>query len=219
MERCQQWRFTCFNTALNILKDDDGVIHHQANSQDQAQQGDQVDGKAKQGQANKRRRQADGNSNSRNDHGPNGAKEHVDHQAHQHHGDGQGDIDRLDSGLDKHRVVGAGDKCHACRQTGVDCGGFEVGRAQHIQRVGSRLFDDAEAHSGHTVTAKFIPVGGGPKFNFGDITEANQLIVSTVGDGKLAKVIDGFVGAFDAHRKFPFLGVYAARWQFDILPA
>src|SRR5699024_3197015 len=78
--------------AFDVLDDDDGVVHHDTDRQQQAEQGQQIDGEAEQPQSDEGADYGDRNRKQRND----GGTEVLQEQEHQQNNENE----RLDEGLD-----------------------------------------------------------------------------------------------------------------------
>ena len=71
--------------AVNVFQHHNRVVHHQADGQHQAEQGEDIDSEAKQVQENKRADQGHRNRDKRNQRGAERAQENKDHRNHQQH--------------------------------------------------------------------------------------------------------------------------------------
>ena len=84
-----------------VFDNDDGVVHHDADGQNQGEQGHQIDGEAQQGHGGKRPDDGHRHGGGRDQHGPPILQEHHDDDEHQDAGLKQGFIDRVNRLGDK----------------------------------------------------------------------------------------------------------------------
>ncbi len=101
----EQRRFALLDTAVDIFQHHDGVIHHQPDTQNQRQQGENIDGKAHRVDENRRCHQTDRHRDARNQGGARRAEKRVDHQHHQDHRDAERLVNLVDGALDEDRGI------------------------------------------------------------------------------------------------------------------
>ena len=127
---------------LNVFHHDNGIIDHDADCQDQPEQGDQIDRKAQGRQggkgADQRHRHGDGGDQG----GPPIAKKNEDHRHHQADGDQQGPVDLVDRSLHKVGDVIEDGVLHVVGKTRRQFGQRGADQLGHVQRIGAgRLID------------------------------------------------------------------------------
>ena len=84
-----------------VLDNDDGVVHHDADGQNEGEQGHQIDGEAQQGHGGKGADDGDRHGGGRDQHGPPILQKHHDDDEHQDAGFKQGVIDRVNGLADE----------------------------------------------------------------------------------------------------------------------
>mmetsp|Transcript_41224 Transcript_41224/g.96437 ORF Transcript_41224/g.96437 Transcript_41224/m.96437 type:complete len:432 (-) Transcript_41224:1240-2535(-) len=128
----------------DVLEHDDGVVHHQAHGQRDAEQRDVVQAVAECEQQRQRADQRDRQRGGRDQRGHGPAQEDEDHQHHQAHGQRQRDVDVVQGLADGHRAVAQ--RAHLdrrrhlrriARQQGLDL-------VDHLHRVGIGLALDGQ---------------------------------------------------------------------------
>ena len=90
-----------FDVNRGVLDDDDGVVHHDADGQDQGEQGHQIDREAQQGHGRERADDGHRHGGGRDQHGPPILQKHHDDDEHQDAGFKQGFIDRVNGLADE----------------------------------------------------------------------------------------------------------------------
>ncbi|MCY1400589.1 hypothetical protein D9M71_156830 [compost metagenome] len=131
---------------FDVLHHHDGVVHHDADGQHQAEQAQGIDGKAEQVQAGHGADDGHRHRQQRDDRGPPGLQEEEHHDHHQ----GDGLEQRLHHGVDA-RLHGAGGVVDDTviqpgRELGLQLlhGGLDAGG--DVQGVGSRRLHDRQGH-------------------------------------------------------------------------
>ena len=200
----------------DVFQHYDGVIHHQRDGQHQRQQGQQVDGEAKDHQRDEggghRHRQGYGGHQYR----PGAAEEQEDRQHHQYQGDGQGFIHFADGPFDKHRAVETRAEQHALGQDRVDLLDQFGGGAGDFQSVGGGLTLQTDTDHGHAVAAEQVALLLGAAFDQRYIAQAYQVIVRTPGHHQLGEVLGGIEGALNAHGELAVDRLDTAGGQLDV---
>ena len=84
-----------------VLDDDDGVVHHDADGQNEGEQGHQIDREAQQGHGGKGADDGHRHGGGRDQHGPPILQKHHDDDEHQDAGFKQGFIDRVNGLADE----------------------------------------------------------------------------------------------------------------------
>ena len=163
---------------LDVFDDDDGVVHHQADGQHQAKQGEQVDRKPQQRQPDERTQQRYADGNGGNEGGAQVLQEQVHDDQHQCQGLDQGlgyfadRIAHVGGGIQRHQIV------HAGRKTGLQR--FQRGPhlVGHFQAVGTGL--QIHRHGrGRLAVDEILPlVILLAQFDPGDILDLHQGVVA-----------------------------------------
>ncbi|MNS13689.1 hypothetical protein D3C72_452880 [compost metagenome] len=162
-------------TALDVLDHDDGVIDHQADGQNQGQQGQQVQRETERRQNDEGRQQADGRHHRRDDRRPQTAQEDEVDQGHQSHRNTDGDPDLVDGVRGEDRVVGPDLQRGARRQGRFDLlhqGACALGDGQV---VGLSLAGDGQADLIDAVAAEQAPRLGRGLLDPGDVAQARDI--------------------------------------------
>jgi hypothetical protein len=136
------------DVALHVLHHHDGVVHHDADGQHQAEQAQRIDGKAQQVQHGEGAHHRHRHGQQRNDGGAPGLQEQDHHHHHQGHGFQQGLDHGLDGGPHELRGVVGDAELHAFGHVLLQLGhgGAHIGR--DLQGVGARGLEHAHAHGG-----------------------------------------------------------------------
>jgi hypothetical protein len=165
------------NVALHVLHYHDGVIHHDADGQHHAEQGQGVDGVAK---AEHQREGADDghrHRQQRDDGRAPGLQEDDDHQHHQGDGLQQGGDHRLDAGpYELGRVIDDA-VLHRGRKV---LGQFGHGLAyllRNVQCVGARRLEDGNGHGGLVVEQGAQAIFGGGQLDAGHVAQAGDAAI------------------------------------------
>ena len=205
--------------AVNVFQDHDGIVHHQADSQHQGQEGENVDGKAQHPDGQEGGDERHGHHHRRHQGGAPTAQEKEDDQHHQEDGLPQGFVNRADGTADEHRGIEALMELHALGQGLVKAAHLRLGRLGDGQGVGGGLLDDADAHHGQTIAAEGDAVLVRAQFHPGDIPQAHQGSILAPGEGQTGEILGGLKSALGADAELALAGFHAPRRQFQILGA
>ncbi len=163
--------------ALDVLDHHDGVVDHDADGQDEGEQGDGVGGIAEHEQGGDGADDADRDGGGGDQGGADIAEEDEDHQHHEGEGFEQGLEDLGDGVSDEGGAVVEDDLLHARRealfqrvQGLVDAGG-------DFHRIGAGGEVDADGDGGLAVEAAFGVLGGRAEFDARDIADAQDRAV------------------------------------------
>ena len=131
----------------------------------------------------------------------------------------QGVIDFANRGLDEYGFVVAVLDHHAFGQIPVEPFGQRDHRVGHIDGVGGRLLDHADAHHGNAVTAEESSVLDKPQFDPGNIAQAHQVAVIALADNEIVEVIGALEIPVHAGAEHALVGLQHARGQFHVFRA
>ena len=153
--RSHQPRLAFIDTALDVFQHDDGVIHHQADGQDQRQQGQHVDGKIHHPETNKGTDHRHRNSHRRDQSGAQVAKKGKDHRDHQHHGNPQGDQHLANRRPDKQGFIRVDIQMNIRWQALTHRIDFFAHPVRHRHGIGLGLAHNAQPNSRFTVGTQY----------------------------------------------------------------
>ncbi len=162
---------TFFHPPLDVLEHNDGVVHHEADGEDQREECQDVDREANDRNPRAGAKKRDGNRHSRHDGRADGGEEEVDHRDHDRHRDGERRQNLPDRVSDEVGVVRRDPKLGATRKRRRNRLDFVVHGGRDGQGIGRRLPEDAETDGGLAVGAKVAVVALGPDLDAGDVAE------------------------------------------------
>ena len=183
---------------MDVFEHDDGVVHDKADRHHECEQGQHVDRQAKRQQHGEGGDQRDRNRYRWNEGRPERAQEDEDHADNQRNGDPECDEHLVDRGVDEGRPVEVDYEVHVFRQRLDDFRGASARFLRHLDDVGRRLLDDADADSIEAVCAEDGSVFFRAEFDTRHIAEANRDAVSALGDDELLEFVRRAEGAVDA---------------------
>ena len=162
------------DVAFDVFDDDDGVVDHDADRQDQAEQRQIVQRKAERCHEEKAADQRDRYGDQRNDGGTPGLQEQDHHQDDQHDGLADGVDHRVDRLLDELRrvvddgVFDAGRKPlrQLCHQIGDALGG--------VERIGAGPLENGERDGGIVVEIGIRRIIERGELDFGDVAQPHH---------------------------------------------
>ena len=204
--RQQRW-FAFINATLDVLQHDNGIVHHQADGQNDGQQGKHVDGKAQETQADKRTDHRHRNGDRRNQGRAPGAQEQKDNQYHQRYRNRQRGQNLFDRSPDKHRFVIALGNTHFRRQGLANLHQLRLHRIRHRYRVGLGLADYPHPDSGFAIGPQTTNIRFHPDLNIGNLAQAQQ-VVAIPADHQIAEIFHIGQPPFRAHGKVAGGGVH-----------
>ena len=204
---------------VDVLQDDDGIVHHQADGQHQGQQGKDIDGEAQAPEGEEGGDEGNGHHHRRHQGGAAVAQKEVDHQHHQDDGQTQGLVDLMHGAAHEDRGVVALVEFHALRQGEVEARRLRLGPLRHRQGVGRGLLDDADAHHGLAVAAEGEAVLVRAQFHPRHVPQAHQVTAIPPGQGQTGEVLGGIEGALGAHAELALMGLDTPRRQLQVLGA
>ncbi|MNV04264.1 hypothetical protein D3C71_945550 [compost metagenome] len=214
-----QRRLTQVDAALHVFHHHDGVIDHQADTQHQRQQGEQVDRETERVQRDERGHQAHRHGHGGNQRGAETAQEQPDHHQHQQHGLHQRGVDAVHRRLDEGGVVEGDENVGAFRQGLPDPLGFSARGAGHVQRVGGGGLDDAQANAGLAVAAVVGAPFGRGQLDPGHVAHAHHVAVGALAQRDGGEIFRLHVVALHAQGEVAVGGFDAAGGELDVLVA
>ena len=158
-----------------VLHDDDGVVHHDADGQDQGEQGHQVHGEAESGHGDEGADDGDRHGGGGNQHAAEVLQEEEDDHEHQHARDEQGAVDGGDGFPDEERGVVPDRVLHALGELLAHLGHGLVDAIGDLDGVGARQGEHHDLRRLVTGESREVAEALLAQFDPGDVTEAHEL--------------------------------------------
>jgi hypothetical protein len=217
VHRGEQRRLAFLHASPDVLQHHDGVVHHQADREHEAEQDEDVDGIAEQRHHREGRDDADGDGQRGHERGADVPQEQVDDQQHER----EGEAERLEHlehrRLDERGAVEVDAQLDALRQRRQDFlhGGANPARDLHGVRLGLLL--DAEADGRDHVGARRAALVLGADTHVRDVAEAHEVAVSAAPDDQRREVLGAHQARARAQRELALRRLEPARRELDVL--
>jgi hypothetical protein len=163
---------------VDVLQHDDGVVHDEADREDEGEERQDVDREPGRGDHCKRADDRDRDRERRDDRGPGAPEENEDDEDYEREGDQDRESDFLDRVADEERgVVGdldlhpLGHRLSQLREARLD-------RVGDLERRGARLFDDAEADRGDPLKTDHGALVLRPDLDLRHVHEAHRAVAA-----------------------------------------
>ncbi len=168
--------------ALDVLQDDDRVVHHDADRQDHAEEGERVDGIAQRQQPRERAEQRHRHRGERNQRRAPVLQEDEHHQEHEQHRLAQRDHHLADRDLDEKRGVVDDLLLEAGREALGELGHRRVHFLGDVERVRPGLQEDADQGGAAVVDAPHEAVVARGELDARDVRETQARAVGIGAD-------------------------------------
>ena len=215
---------TLFHVADDVLQHHNGIVHHQADSEGQAQKRDVVEAVVQAPKQCHRTNQRHGQRQGRNDGSHKTAQKQKDHQHHQNDGADQGERDVVQSFPHRQRAVVHRRHLHRGRHLGLQGRQCRADGVHHLHRISARLALHRQGNRG-------LAIQGGPAaecfqavFHLGHIAQTHRVAAlgahNQIGKfGRIAQLLVGLehqrlLGAFEGTHRCIHVGSSQGRADF-----
>ncbi len=213
-----QGRHSRLDVAHDVLEHDDGVVHDDADGQDEGEEGENVDAVTEQIKQGKGPENGDGDGCGGNQGGPEIAKKEKDEKNDQNRGNADGLGHFPDGRLDIQGGIEGEVEADVGGKKGADPVNLLAHLPGHLDGVGIRLFDDAKAHGGFAIEAGDGGLHLRADFHGGHLPEADGRAVD-LADKKiriLFRTVHAAAGDDAEGAAFP---LDPSGGEFDVFPA
>ena len=218
LDRGDERALAIFDAALDVFEHHDGVIHHEADGQEQRQQGQRVERKTPGADQHERAYQRHRDGDRGDERGAEAAQEEQDDQHHEAERDDQRVHHFADRGPDKERVIRAHEDLHPFGQGRADLVDLGADGLGNLQRVGLALALHGNADRVAAIAAGDGGIIGNAGFDPGDVAEADRVARDPV-EHHIAEVVDALQAAVEPDAQLAVLRGHFAGGQFDIVAA
>ncbi len=200
LERGFPRRHPLFDVVLDGLHDHDGVVHHEADGEDQTEERERVDGETQEREegegADERHRHRD----EGNEGGAPVLEEEEDHEDHEDHGLPKGARDLLHPLGDRAARVQPDLVVEVAREALLELRHHRLDAGRDVQGVGPRSLEHRDERGGPAVEAPRLVVGQGAQLDARHVPEAHHRALGVDAEHDRAELLGGLKPPLGAHR-------------------
>ena len=200
------------DVTFDVLHHHDGVVHHDADGQYQAEQRQRVEREAEQVHHREGADQRDRYRHQRDDRGAPGLQEQDHYQYHQHQGFEQGMHHCLDGATDEDGRVIDDAEVHAFGEVLLELGHLGPHFVGNLDGIGARTLEDRDRHRRLVVQQRAQGVLARPQLDPGDVFQAGDLAVFAGANDDVLELFLGDQAALGVDRQLETGGV-GRRWR------
>ena len=213
----QQRRFPQFDPAADVLDDDDRIVDHQPDRQDQRQQRQHVDRVTQGREYAERRDDGYGDRDGRDQSRPQVAQEDPGDQHHEAERYRQRVEHLIDRLADEDALVIGDTDRGVARQAVAEPVKQPLDAFRHLRRVGGRLLGDAQANGAPAVDRVVAPIFPRAQLDLRHVAQADE-VGAALGDHDPGELLRPRQAGVGADGELALVGLDPARRQFRILP-
>ena len=191
-----------FDSAVDVLQYDNGVVHHHPDRQHKSQQGQQIHAVTQHVHDDKRSDQGNRHRKRRNHGSAEASKEQEDDQKHENCRHDQRVFHFGNRSVDEAGLVAQDTHRHAFRQILFQFPDQGTGAGRNGQRIRRRLLIDADADHRLFVRGKKLTLVAGIHGNRRHIPQSDVIAVAVALEHHVPEILRGIILAFQPYDKF-----------------